>query len=204
MADLVRGRYPVTSPIWSIAGQPTNSTQANIAARSNAMALGVTGLADTAAALVTQVATAVAVPVEYGDVISTITVLVGATAAGTPTNQFAALYSGITVPALMAQSTDGLTGAIAASAAFVFTLATPQLVTPALAPNGFIYASIMVKATTVPSLATVSVAAAVGYKWFTNGPLGVCVTHGAALTTTAPATITSPTAQTATPVVFLR
>ena len=109
MADLVRGRYPVTSPIWSLVGQLANTTQSDIAARSNGVALGLAGLADTAAALTTQVCTAVAVPVEYGDVISSVTVLVGATAAGTPTNQFAALYSGVaTTPALMAQSTDGL------------------------------------------------------------------------------------------------
>jgi hypothetical protein len=208
MADLVRGRYNVTNPLWSYVGQAVNGTQSDIAVRSNAAVLGLAGLTDSAAALTTQVCTAVPVPVEYGDVISKVTVVVGATAAGTPTNAFAALYSGIaTTPALLAQATDISSAAIAASAVFTFTLASSVLVTPANAPFGYIYASIMSKATVVPSLATVSVAAAVAYKWGLTGataPLGMgAITHGSALTTTAPATITSPTAQAATPIVFL-
>jgi len=204
MADLVRGRYHVTNPVWSYLGQPVNATQSDIAYRTNAAVTGIAGLADTSAALTTQVCTAVPVPVEYGDVITKISVVVGATAAGTPTNSFAALYSGIGTPALLAQSTDITTGAIAASAVFTWTLASPILVTPTNAPNGYLYASIMVKATTVPSLATVSVATAVGYKFFTNSPVGMgAVTHGSALTGTAPSTIASPSAQAATPIVFL-
>ena len=205
MADLVRGRYHVTNPVWSYLGQPVNATQSDIAYRSNAAVTGLAGLADTAAALTTQVCTSVPVPVEYGDVITKISVVVGATAAGTPTNSFAALYSGIaTTPALLAQSTDITTTAIAASGVFTWTLASPIMVTPTNAPNGYLYASIMVKATTVPSLATVSVATAVGYKFFTNSPLGMgALTHGSSLTATAPTTIASSTAQAATPIVFL-
>lgn len=201
MADLVRGRYSVTSPMWTLLGQTTNSTQPNIAVRTNVTAIN--GLADTAAALATGVCTSVAVPVEYGDVISTVRVAVGATAAGTPTNSWAAVYSGIATPALLAQSTTGGSGAIAASGVYTFTLATPVTVTPAIAPNGFIYVSVMVAATTVPSLATIPAAAAVGYKWFTNSPLFFAASHGSALTTTAPATIAAPTALGTAPVVVL-
>ena len=207
MADLVRGRYHVTNPVWCYLGQPVNVTQSDISTRSSVVVLGLSGLADTAAALTTQVCTSVPIPVEYGDVISKVAVVVGATAAGTPTNAFAALYTGVaTTPVLMGQSTDILTAAIPASAVFTFTLTTPQLITPTNAPFGYIYATIMSKATTVPSLATVSVAAAVAYKWLLGGtaPLGMgAITHGAALTTTAPATITAATAQTATPIVIL-
>ena len=208
MADLVRGRYNVTNPVWSYLGQPTNATQSDIPSRTNATVLGLASLADTAAALTTAVCTAVPVPVEYGDVISKITVIVGATAASVPVNAFAALYTGVaTTPVLIGQSTDITSSAIAASAAFTFTLTTAQLITPTNAPFGYIYVSIMSKATTVPSLATVSVAAAVGYKWLLTGavaPLGMgAVTHGSALTATAPATIVSSTAQAATPIVFL-
>lgn len=112
-----------------------------------------------------------------------------------------------TTPALLAQSVDITSTAIPASALFTFTLATPQLITPANAPFGYVYASIMSKATTVPSLATVSVATAVAYQYTLNGataPLKMgAITHGSALTATAPATIATPTAQAATPIVFL-
>lgn len=212
MADLVSGRYPETFSLWSVLGQPPNATQADIPARTNLEYLGVTGLVDSVAALVTQVMTVVAVPVDPGTTVAKISVLVGATAAGTPTNSFAALYSGTTVaaPPLIGQSTDGLTAAIAASGRFDFTLTTAQLITPAQAPNGFIWAAIMVKATTVPSLVTVPTGAtAAQYAWFTNtaggtaASKGFAITSGAALTTTAPATLISASALTTAPVVFL-
>ena len=203
MSDLVRGKYHVTSPFYSVLGNAANATQSNIAARSNAEVVGLNALTD-GAALTTQVATAVAIPVEVGDVITKVTVFVGATAAGTPTNQFAALYSGIATPALLAQSTDGTTGAIAASGAFTFTLASPVLITAANAPQGFIYASVMVKATSTPTLASATVATAVAYQWYANAPLKMgALTHGSSLTTTAPATIASPAAQAVTPIVVL-
>ena len=203
MSDLVRGRYQVSNPLYSVLGQPSNATQSNLAARSNAVTTGLNALTD-GAALTTAVATAVAIPVEVGDVVSKVTVVVGATAAGTPTNSFAALYSGVAVPALLAQSVDGAAAAIAASGAFVFTLATPVLVTAVNAPYGFLYASVMVKATTPPTLASTTVATAVAFKWFTNGPLGLgALAHGAALASTAPATITGQVAQAVTPIVFL-
>jgi len=200
--SLVRGKYPLTNPLYTALGQASNVTQSNIALRTNAV---VTGLVLTdGAALTTQVATAVAIPVEIGDVISKVTVLVGATAAGTPTNSFAALYSGLAVPALLTQSVDGGAAAIAASGSFVFTLPAPVLVTAANAPFGYLYASVMVKATVAPTLASTTVATAVAYKWFPNSPLGLgALAHGAALTSTAPATITGQVAQAVTPLVTL-
>ena len=203
MSDLVRGKYPVTNPLFTALGQSANVSQSNIALRTNAVVTGLNALTD-GAALTTQVATAVAIPVEIGDVLSKVTVFVGATAAGTPTNSFAALYSGLAVPALLTQSVDGGAAAIAASGAFVFTLAAPVLVTAANAPFGYLYASVMVKATVAPTLASTTVATAVAYKWFANAPLGLgALAHGAALTSAAPATITGQTAQAVTPLVTL-
>lgn len=205
MADLVRGRYHVTNPAWSWMGQPVNGTQSDVAVRSN-LDIGAGVVLTDGAALTSGVCTSVAVPVEYGDIISTVSVLVGATAEATGTHAFAAVYSGIGTPALLAQSTD-LTGATAvgpASGRFDFTLSSPQMITPSNAPNGFVYASIAVTATTVPTLASYTLATAVSYKWWTNGPLKQgALTHGAAVGATAPATITSPTAQAVTPVFFL-
>lgn len=202
---LVRGRYHVTNPVWSLLGQPTNATQSDIAVRSNADISGINALTD-GAAFVTGVATAVAIPVEYGDIITKISVFVGAAAEATGTHAVAGLYSGIGVPALLGQSTD-LTGATAVgpvNARFDFTLAAAQLVTPVNAPNGYIYASVFVTATTQPTVGSYTVAAAVGYQWFTNAPLKMGgFTHGSALTTVLPATIVSPTGQAVTPVYVL-
>ena len=201
--SLVRGKYPLTNPLYNLFGQVGNVVQSNIALRTNASVTGLNALTD-GAALTTQVATAVAIPVEIGDVISKVTVFVGATAAGTPTNSFAALYSGVAIPALLTQSVDGAAAAIAASGTFIFTLAAPVLVTAANAPFGYLYASVMVKATVAPTLASTTVAVAVAYKWFPNSPLGLgALAHGAALTTTAPATITGQVAQAVTPLVVL-
>ena len=62
----------------------------------------------------------------------------------------------------------------------------------------------MVKATSTPTLASATVATAVAYQWYTNAPLKMgALTHGSSLTTTAPATIASPTAQAVTPIVVL-
>jgi hypothetical protein len=203
MADLVDGRYPQVDAQWSMLGQPVNVSQSDIPVFSNLRALGLGNPTDGALAA-TGVACAVPVPVEVGDIISKVSLLVGATAEATGTHAWAALYSGIAVPALMAQSADNTgAAALAASARFDFTLQSAQQITPANAPNGFIYASIMVAAGTVPTAAVVSTPTAIGYQWFSTGPLGLSLTHGSALTTTAPATIASPAAKAVAPIVFL-
>jgi hypothetical protein len=50
--------------------------------------------------------TSVAIPLEVGDVVTNLTFLSGATAAGTPTNYWFALYDTSATPALIAQSAD--------------------------------------------------------------------------------------------------
>ena len=153
---LVRGGYPVNYAIRKYTGGAQNLLQANLPPRSNQEWLGVAA-ADSVGALASGVATSVAVPVEIGDVISKITVLVGATPAGTPTNAFGSLFSGLAVPALLAQSVSSGAAAIPAGTALVFTLASQVTVTNVNAPNGYLYVSVVVAATTVPSLATVGV-----------------------------------------------
>lgn len=207
MADLVRGRYHVTDPVWSYLGQPVNATQSDLRARSNLDYAAGLALTD-GAALTSGVITAVPVPVEYGDPITKVTVLVGATAASTPTHSFACLYSAPAAQAVPArvgtQSADGLTAAIAASAAFTFTLGSTYIANPTDSPQGYLWVAVCVTGTATPTLASYTLATAVAYPWFANSPAKMgAVTSGSALGGSAPATLASPTAQAVTPVVFL-
>jgi hypothetical protein len=203
MADLVDGRYPQVDQAWSMLGQPTNVVQADLPAFSNFRVLGLGNPTDGALGT-TGVATAVPIPVDYGTIISKVSILAGATAEGTGTHAWAALYSGIAVPALLAQSTDNTgAAAVGASARFDFTLASTVQITPANAPNGYVYASIMVAATQMPTAAVMSIPTAIGYQWYSTGPLGFSLTHGSSLAATAPATIASPAAKAVAPIVIL-
>lgn len=205
MADLVDGRYPQSNSLWNILGQTSNVAQGDIPVRTNAEYYGLDSWTDSAAALSTGVMKAVPVAVDQGQVVSAVSVFVGSIAASGPTHSWAALYNGTgAAPALIGQSTDGGSAAIAASAAFKFTLTTPQLITTTNAPNNFVYVALMVTvSTTMPSLATVSVPTAVGYALSTNGPLGLSLTSGSSLTTAATATLASPAAAATAPIVLL-
>jgi hypothetical protein len=198
MADLTDGRYPQVNSEWAITGQQTNVAQSDIPSRSNVEWLGLSGAIATTTLVATGVGAAVAVPVDQETVISKVTMYVTATAAGTPTHAFAALYAGtpVAAPPLIAgsASTDSTTAAIAANAAFSFTI-PPTLITPANAPAGFIYVSISITATTVPTVVTVP-GPTIG-AWGTmvpptTAPLFFSATHGSALAGTAAATIVSP------------
>lgn len=199
---LIHGHYPQTNPEFALLGGLTNIVNSSIPARSNAEWLGISGISDGALAA-TGIGCFVPIPVEPGTVISKISILVGATAGGTMTHQFAALYSGIAVPALIGQSTDTTNAAIAASGLASWTLTAAQQITPAQAPNGFIYAEIAITASTIPTAASVGVPTAVGYQWFTGGPLFLSATAGSALLGTAAATCASPAAKAVAPLVFL-
>jgi hypothetical protein len=139
-------------------------------------------------ALTTQVMTSVALPLDAGTVVTSLTFKSGATAAGTPTNWWFALYSSAATPALLAQSADQTTTAWAANTSITLALATPQLVSTA----GVYYAAIMVKATTPPTLLGASVALAGAAASIVSSKV-LAQTSGSGLTTTAPATIASPT-----------
>jgi hypothetical protein len=204
MSDLPRGRYPITNPLAKALGLQSNIAQGNLALRTNAEFFGgFAGLTDGALAA-TGVACAVPIPVEVGDTITKISIVAGATAEATGTHAFAALYTGLAVPTLIGQSVDNTgAAAVAASARFDFTLATPQTISQAQAPGGFIYASIMVAGGTIPTAAVYGTPAGINYQWFTSQPLFLSLTHGSALTATAPATIASPAAKAVAPLVFL-
>ena len=149
------------------------------------------------AALTTQVMTTVALPLQAGDVVTSLTFVSATTAANTPTNWWYALYS--PAGALLAQTADQTNGAWAANTAKKLALATPQLITEA----GVYYAGIMVKASTVPTLVGVTLHNAVeagdiatlGYKVLAQ-------TSDSSLTATAPATIGTATTIAVVPMVI--
>ena len=204
MSDLVGGRYPQNYDVAKLLGFQGNASQSNMTPRSNLEWFGPGGLTDGALAA-TGVGCAVAVPVEVGDVFTKVSILVGAAAEATGTHAFAALYSGIATPALLGQSADA-TGATAVgpvNTRFDFALSAPVTITPSNAPGGFVYASIAITATTVPTCAVASTPTAIGYQWFSNGPLFFSATHGSALGGTAAATIASPSAKAVAPIVAL-
>lgn len=203
MADLVSGGYAQSNPLRALLGQLANTAQGNLAARSN-LEWGIGNPTDGALAA-TGVACAVPIPVDQGQIISSVSILVGATAEASGTHAFMALYSGIATPALLAQTADD-TGAAsaAASARYTRSLASSVLITPSNAPYGYVYASVMFTATTVPTAYVMSTPAGINYQWTTNGPLFLSATHGSGLTTTAPATIASPAAKAVAPVVILQ
>lgn len=136
--------------------------------------------------LVTQVMTSVPIFLQAGEVVTNLSFRSGATAAGTPTNWWFALYSNAATPALLSQSADQLTAAWAATTTKTLALAAAQTI-PA---TGIYWAAIMVKATTVPTLVGTLVAPAI-----VTGERNLSQSSGAALTTTAPATIATPTAK---------
>lgn len=160
---------------------PTNGTFA----RSN---LPRNGLYDSAGdtgqvALATGVMTSVPVFLAAGDVVTNLSFRSGATAAGTPTAWWFALYSDAATPALLAQTADQTTTAWAANTTKTVALATAQTITR----TGVYWAAIMVTATTPPTLMGAGVVAPIA-----TGERNLSQSSGSSLTTTAPATIATP------------
>lgn len=145
-------------------------------------------------ALTTQVMTSVPVFLAAGDVVTNISFYSGATAAGTPTNWWFALYSNAATPALLAQTADQTSTAWAAFTKKTVALATAQTITK----SDVYWAAIMVKATTVPTLLGGLVIPPV-----VTGERNLAQTSGSALTATAPATIATPTVANFAPYVVL-
>ncbi len=152
---------------------------------------------DLVASLVTAVMTSVALPLQAGDVVTTLGFLSGATAGGTLTNEWAALYDTSATPALIAQSTS-VTTAWAADTFKTFTLATAYTVPK----DGVYYAALMIAATTVPTLmgklvgTTTRLLPSTG---IVTGQLALAQNSGSSLAATAPATIATPTVQSTVP-----
>ena len=210
--DLVGGAYPLTFDLRKATGLASNATQTNFGVRTNASWLGLSDATDAAASLVSGDMTLIAVPVEVGDIISTITAIVGNTAASTPTHAWAAVYSGALTTAKIqgAQSTDAATAPIVAHKPLVFTLATTVLVTGGStgnAPYGYVYVGLGATASTVPSLDGGNMATEVQTGWaatFADAPLvfsGTISEAGATAPTSV--TLSSVTAIATVPYVFL-
>lgn len=204
MADLVSGHYPQFNPLLALLGQLSNVSNGDVPARSNLEYLGAGALTDGALAA-TGVGCFVPVPVDPGTVVSKVSILTGATAGATMTNQFAALYAGTgTAPALIGQSTDTTSAAIGAKALLGWSLTAAQTITSAQAPNGFIYALIAITASTVPTAAVSATPAGINYQWNgTASPLFLSGTAGSSLAGTAAATIASGAAKAVAPIVIL-
>lgn len=157
------------------------------------------GLYDSASdtgqvALTTQVMTSVPIYLAAGDVITNVSFRSGATAAGTPTNWWFALYSNASTPALLSQTADQTSTAWAANTTMTKALGAAQTISV----SGIYWVAIMVKATTPPTLlGCVSAPAIVA------GERNLAQTSGSSLTTTAPATIATPTAAQFVPYVVL-
>jgi hypothetical protein len=145
-------------------------------------------------ALTTQVMTSVPVKLVQGEVVTNISFTSGATAAGTPTNWWFALYDTQATPALIAQTADQTSTAWAAATTKTVALSSAYTV----AKTGIYWVGIMVKATTVPTLlGTICLPPIV------TGERKLAQTSGSSLTTTAPSTIASPTVANFAPVVVL-
>lgn len=180
MADLVNGNYPIKNPQWLSNGQATVR---------ESLPLGRLQASGNLSALSTGVMLSVALPLQAGDVVTSLTFLSGATAAGTPTNWWFALYDTSATPALLRQTADQTTTAWAAN-----TAKTVALATPFTAPVAGVYrAAINVTATTPPTIAGLAVQNAAAAGAVVSGQAVLAQTSGSGLTTTAPATIASPT-----------
>lgn len=164
---------------WLLEGAPTSYRQQNMSA------FDVNG---DLAALTTQVMTSVAIPLQVGDVVTNLSFKSGATAAGTPTNWWFALYDNSATPALLQQSADQTSTAWAANTLKTLALASPVKITVA----GIYYAAVMVKATTVPTLIGGNLALAGAAAAILSSPV-LAQTSGSSLAATAPATIATPT-----------
>ena len=210
---LVHGRYPVYNAALVASGGIAGNAQANRPVRTNLELNEFFGgvQVDTASlgGTTTGVYVSTNCPVDVGGTYSTVSILVGATAASTPTHGYAALYSGTAVaaPPLIMQSADQTTTAIPASARFDYTLNTPVIITAAQAPYGYVNVAIVASVTTtVPSCVTVPVLpiAATNYGWFTGTPKGQYLAQTAtAATSTAPATLANTATLSVAPVVWL-
>lgn len=177
---LVHGHYAPINPDWLLDGSPEGFRRSNMPRHF---------VTNDYTTLTTQVLLSAAIALQAGDLVSAITFKSGGTAAVTPTNWWFCLHDDAATPALMAQSADQLTAAWAANTSKTLSLATAQVI-----PRSGIYqASIMMKAGTPVSLLGVA-ALADAVSGFVTGEKRLAQNSGAALTTTAPATITGGTA----------
>lgn len=209
-SDLVGAGYPTGWPMYAALGGLTNVSSPNQPCRTNLEWFGFNTAVATTNVLLggsTGAGAVAAVPVTPGEVITKVGVLVTNTAGGTPTHGFAAVYAGTgSAPALIAQSPDTGSGAIAANGLYNWTFTSPLSVSAINAPFGFVYVLMSVTAGTLPTIVTVT-GPTIG-AWGTmvppsTAPLLFAATQGSGLGATAPATIASYTNVATVPAVFL-
>jgi hypothetical protein len=150
-----------------------------------------------ASVLTTQVMSSVPVWLREGESVSAATFVSATTAANTPTNQWAALYS--PTGALLGQTPDLEDEAWAANTKKTFEFDEPVLI----AATGWHRVALMVKATAVPTLAGVTLHNAVLSAALVTDELPLSATSGSTLTDTAPVTIGSLTAIAGVPLAIL-
>lgn len=178
MADLVRGKYPAVNPEWLRNGAALiRENVPRWAANANNTAVG------------TGVMLSASIPLCAGDLITNLSFRSGGTAGATLTNWWFALYDDSATPALLSQSADQTSAAWAANTTKTLALATPQRIQR----DGIYWAAFMVAAATVPTLQGITVVTG-GAAAAISGQAVLAQTSGSGLTTTAPATIASPTA----------
>ncbi|MEC3977898.1 hypothetical protein [Amycolatopsis sp. H20-H5] len=139
---------------------------------------------DDEAALSSGVMTAVAVWLNAGDLVTSLSFISGGTALAGGTNHWFALYSNAATPGLLAQSAPQGAAAWAADTAKTLGLAVPQRI----ASSGIYWAACMVAAATVPTLV-----GTIGAKPVLGGEGNLAVTSGSALAALAAATLAAPT-----------
>jgi hypothetical protein len=185
------GYFGLDERDWLMQGSPTGTFFENFPNE------GAT--TDLVASLLTAVMTSVAMPLVQGATVSNISYLIGATALVTPQHSWVALYS--PAGALLAQSADITAAVAAANTVKTVTLTTPQYINA----TGVFFAAIMYAASgTIPTL----VGRVSGLNATGQAALNTAFTmpndsqtSGSALTTTAPATIATPTVIMPTPYV---
>lgn len=140
------------------------------------------GLSSVAIAA-TGIMTSARIHLVAGDVVTNIGFTVGGTAGASMTAWWVALYSDAATPALLAQSADQTSGALAANTNYEIALATAQTI-----PRTGIYrVALAVTASTIPTLLGTPVPKA------RTGELALAHSSGSAVGATAPATIATPT-----------
>ena len=184
-------------------GNIRQTGNANRPARSNADYLGLSGAKDSALQA-TGIGNAVAVPVKAGDIFKRVGLMVGETAGGTITHQFAALYEGTGAePGLLKQSKDTTNAAIAANTIVFWELEGTVEATVTNAPNGYLYALVAITASTIPTAYAGATEAKINVQEKPEGPLFLSAKVGSALGGTAKSKLESAAAVTTAPIVFL-
>lgn len=174
MSDLVNAHYPRIYGDWARAGSPTG---AYVESCPKLLAGADVAIAATGVEL------SAMIPLSAGDLVTSITFVIGATAAATPTAGYVCLRTAAGV--LLAQSADFGSTARAANTAYTVALATAQTATAA----GLFRIGISFTAGTVPTLRGVSL----GNAALTAVGTTIAVTHGSAVGAVAPPTTATPT-----------